>query len=141
MATGTTTYLANPVVTINSVDCTDQSQSAVLTVKYDALESSAFGNTNRFFVSGMGDHEFKVDLLMSYALTETYATLAALVGTQTTVKVQPTSATISATNPSFQLVNCYLESLDVLNASLGELSTISLVFKGGTYTAVTTPPA
>ena len=140
MAVGTTTYLANPVVTINSVDCTDQSHSAVLTVKFDALESSAFGNTNRFFVKGMGDHEFKVDLFQSYAGTETYATLKDLVGTQTTVKIQPTSDAVSATNPLFSLTNCYLESLDVVNASLGELSTISLVFKGGTYAAATTAP-
>lgn len=133
----TSTYLANPVVTINAVDCTDQSHAATLTVKYDALESSAFGNTNRFFVSGMGDHEFKVDLFMSYAASETYATLNALVGTQTTVKVKPTSAAASATNPEMVLTNCYLESLDVVNASLGELSTVSLVFKGGTYSVVT----
>lgn len=140
MAVGTSTYLANPVVTINSVDCTDQAHAATLTVKYDALESSAFGNTNRFFVSGMGDHELKVDLFMSYAATETYATLNALVGTQTTVKLQPTSAAVSVTNPLFSLTNCYLESLDVVNASLGELSQISLVFKGGTYAAATTAP-
>ena len=133
----TSTYLANPVVTINAVDCTAQSHAATLTVKYDALESSAFGNTNRFFVSGMGDHEFKVDLFMSYAASETYATLNALVGTQTTVKVKPTSAAASATNPEMVLTNCYLESLDVVNASLGELSTVSLVFKGGTYSVVT----
>lgn len=140
MATGTTTYLANPIVTINSVLVTDQAHAATMTVKYDALESSAFGNTNRVFTAGMGDHEFKVDLFMSYADTETYATLKDLVGTQTTVKVQPTSAAVSATNPIFQLASCYLESLDVLNASLGELSTISLVFKGGTYSAATSAP-
>lgn len=140
MAVGTSTYLANPVVTINAVDCTDQAHAATLTVKYDALESSAFGNTNRFFVSGMGDHELKIDLYNSYATGETYATLNALVGTQTTVKLQPTSAAVSATNPLFSLTNCYLESLDVVNASLGELSQISLVFKGGTYAAATTAP-
>jgi hypothetical protein len=140
MAAGTTTYLANPVVTINSVDCTDQAKTAVLTVKYGALESSAFGNTNRFYVSGMGDHELKIDLYMSYALTETYATLNALVGTQTTVKLQASAAAVSPTNPLFSLTNCYLESLDVVNATLGELSQISIVFKGGTYAAATSAP-
>ena len=74
---------------------------------------------------------------MSYASTETYATLAALVGTATTVKVKPASGTASATNPEFTLTGTYLEALPVVNASLGELSSITLTFKGGTYTAAT----
>ena len=137
MAAGTTTYLANPTVSVNSVDLTDQAHSATLTVKYDALESTAFGGTSRVFTAGLGDHEFTVDLYMSYASTETYATLAALVGTSTTVKVKPTSAATSATNPEFTLTGTYLEALPVVNASLGELSSITLTFKGGTYTAAT----
>lgn len=77
------TYLSNPVVTINSVDLTDQATSATLTVRYDALESTAFGDTAHKFTAGLGNHELTVDLYMSYAASETYATLAALVGTTT----------------------------------------------------------
>jgi len=54
--------------------------------------------------------------------------------------VQPTSAVDSATNPGFVLTNCYLEELPVLNAQLGTLSTIDIVFRGGTYTEDTTSP-
>ena len=74
----TSTYLSNPNVTINSVDLTDQAHAATLTVKYDALESTAFGGSSRVYTAGLGDHELSVDLYMSYAATETYATLAAL---------------------------------------------------------------
>ena len=133
----TSTYLSNPNVTINSVDLTDQTHSATLTVKYDALESTAFGGTSRVYTAGLGDHELSVDLYMSYAATETYATLAALVGTATTVKVKPASGANSATNPEFTLTGTYLEALPVVNASLGELSSITLTFKGGTYTVAT----
>lgn len=133
----TTTYLSNPTLTINSVDLQDQCQAAQLTVKYDALESTAFGVTSRVFVAGLGDHELTVDLYMSYAATETYATLASLVGTTTTVTLKPTSAATSATNPLFTLAGTYLESLPVIDAKMGELSVISLTFKGGTYSVAT----
>jgi hypothetical protein len=133
----TTTYLSNPSVTINAVDLSDQATSATLTVKFDALESTAFGSGSRVYTAGLGDHELAVELFMSYAATETYATLAALVGTQTNVVVKPTSSAVGATNPSFTLTGTYLEALPVIDATLGELSSISLTFRGGVYTAAT----
>lgn len=133
----TTTYLSNPTLTVNAVDLQDQCHSATLTVKYDALESTAFGTTSRVFTSGLGDHELTVELYMSYAATETYATLASLVGTTTTVSMKPTTGAASATNPTFTLTGTYLEALPVVNAKLGELSTISITFKGGVYSVAT----
>jgi len=133
----TTTYLSNPTLTINSVDLQDQCHSATLTVKYDALESTAFGGTSRVYVAGLGDHELTVELYMSYAASETYSTLASLVGSTTTVTMKPTSGATSATNPSFTLTGTYLEALPVVDAKLGELSSISITFKGGTYSVAT----
>ncbi|CAB4135350.1 hypothetical protein UFOVP290_12 [uncultured Caudovirales phage] len=131
----TSTYLSNPSLTVNAVDLSDQTTSATLTVKYDALESTAFGSTSRVYTAGLGDHELTVELFMSYAATETYATLAALVGTATTVVMKPTSSAVGATNPSFTLTGTYLESLPVIDAALGELSSITLTFRGGVYAA------
>jgi len=135
----TTTYLSNPVVTVNSVDLTDQCSAATLTRTVEALESTAFGGTARVYTGGLENNELTVTLYMSYAASETYATLAALVGTQTNVQVQPTSGAESATNPKFILTGAYLETLPVLNASLGELSTIDITFRGGTYSVDVTP--
>jgi hypothetical protein len=86
----------------------------------------------------MGNHELTLTLYMSYAASETYATLKSLVGTQTTVRVKPVTGNESATNPDFVLTGCYLEALPVMNASLGELSTIDITFTGGAYTEDTT---
>ena len=130
----TTTYLSQPTLTVNAVDLQDQCRSARLTVKYDALESTAFGATSRVFTAGLGDHELTVTLLMSYAASETYATLATLVGTATTVTMKPTSSATSATNPIFTLTGTFLEALPVIDAAYGELSEIDVVFKGGVYT-------
>ena len=135
----TSTYLSNPGVLINTVDLTDQCTSATVTNTAEALESTAFGGTSRVFVSGLFNQEITLDLYMSYSAAETYATLANLVGTVTTVKVSNTVGGLTsatATEPRFELVGTYLEALPVIDASLGELSTISITFKGGVLTTV-----
>ena len=129
----TSTYLSNPVVTINSVDLTDQCSSAVLTRVIEALESTAFGSSSRVYTSGLENNTLTVTLYNSYAVSETYATLKALVGTQITVKVKPTSAATSATNPEHSLTGTYLETLPLVNGQLGALDTIDITFTGGVY--------
>ena len=129
----TSTYLSNPVVTINAVDLTDQCSSAVLTRVIEALESTAFGSSSRVYTSGLENNTLTVTLYNSYAVSETYATLKALVGTQITVKVKPTSAATSATNPEHSLTGTYLETLPLVNGQLGALDTIDITFTGGVY--------
>lgn len=135
----TSTYLSNPVVTVNSVDLSDQCTSATFTRRVDALESTAFGDTDRKYVSGLGNHELTLTLYMSYATSETYATLSGLVGTTTTVRVQPAAPPDSATNPGFILTGTFLAELPVINATMGELSTIDITFQGGVYSVDTAP--
>lgn len=136
----TSTYLSNPALTINAVNLSDQCTSATITSVAQAQNASTFGSLDSFYVSGTTNNTFECELFMSYAATETYATLAALVGTQTTITISPTAAglvTPSATAPKFTLTNTYLESLPLINATLGELSSISLSFQGGTLTTAT----
>ena len=133
----TSTYLSNPTLTVNAVDLSDQTTSATLSVKFDALESTAFGGSSRVYTAGLGDHELAVELFMSYAASETYATLATLVGTATTIVLKPTSAATSATNPAFTLTGTYLEVLPVIDATLGELSSLSFTFKGCVFSTAT----
>ena len=135
----TSTYLSNPVVTVNSIDLSDQATAASFVRRIEALESTAFGDTDRKYTGGLGNHELTVTFYMSYASSETYATLKDLVGTTTTVIVKPTSAADSTTNPGFTLTGAYLEELNVVNASLGELGTVECTWTGGVYSADVTP--
>jgi len=79
-----------------------------------------------------------VTLYQSYAATETEATIYALVGTTTNLVLKPSSAAVSATNPSYTLTGAYLESHTPIAANLGELSTVTLTFRGGTLAKATT---
>jgi hypothetical protein len=134
------TYLSNPVLTINSVDLTDMCSAATLTYLVEALEDTAFGTNARTYTAGLVNNEVTLTMYASFAATETYATLQPLVGTKTTITLKPTSAVDSATNPKFVLTDCYLESLPIINASLGELSTYEITFMGGSLTIDTVNP-
>ena len=134
----TSVYLSNPVVTINSVALTDQCTSATVNYVYEQLETTAFGDTARKFggaaVTSLQNNSIEVELYQSYAASETEATIFGLVGIVTTILVAPASGIATATNPSYTLTGCYLESHTPINASLGELSTITLSFAGGVLT-------
>jgi hypothetical protein len=132
-------YLSNPALLINSVNLTDQATSAVLTFTLEQLETTAFGDSGRLYggagTTSLQNNTFEVTLYQSYAATETEATIYGLVGIQTTIVVSPTAAglvTPSASTPKYTLTNCYLESHTPINATLGELSTVTLTFTGGT---------
>jgi hypothetical protein len=135
-------YLSNPVVTINGVNLTDQCTSATVNYVYEQLETTAFGDSARKYggaaITSLQNNSIEVELYQSYAASETEATIFGLVGIQTTVVIKASDTTVSATNPSYTMTG-YLESHTPINASLGELSTVTLVFAGGNlFKAITT---
>jgi hypothetical protein len=134
----TSVYLSNPNVTINSVDLRDQCTSATLNYVYEQLETTAFGDTARKYgasaVTSLQNNSVEIELYQSYAGSETEATIYGLVGIQTNIVLAPATGAASATNPIYTLTGAYLESHTPINASLGELSTITLTFTGGVLT-------
>jgi len=140
----TSTYLSNPKVEVGAssgsvTDITDQVSSCVVNFNVEALEDTAFGSTARTNTAGLQSNSATLTLYASYASSESYATLSALVGTKCFIRVTPVNAAVSATNPAFELTNTYLGALPVVNATLGELSTYDVEFMGGTYVADVTP--
>ena len=140
-----TTYLATPTFNIgassaSTKDLTDQCKSVVITKAREALDQSSFGDTGRQFVGGLTSITITATLLMEYSTTPgTYVDLTSLVGTRCYVAVRPTSGAISATNPEFQVTGAHLESLDVVNGSVGELSEVEITLTGGTLVEDITP--
>jgi hypothetical protein len=135
----TSTYLSNPDVLFGAVNLSDQCTSVQLNQTLEALESTAFGGTARVYTAGLQNNELTITMYASYASSESYATLSTLVGTQiATITVSPaaptTPGTYTATNPGFILSGGYLETLPVMNASLGTLATMDIVIRGGVLT-------
>ena len=140
----TSTYLSNPKVEVGAssasvTDITDQVSSCVVNFNVEALEDTAFGSTARTNTAGLQSNSATLTLYASYAASESYATLSALVGTKCFIRVTPVDAAVSATNPAFELSSTFLSNLPVVNATLGELSTYDVEFMGGTYVADVTP--
>ena len=137
----TSVYLSQASVTINSVDLQDQCTSATVNYVLEQLETTAFGDSARKYgaatVTSLQNNTIEVELYQSYAASETEATIFGLVGIQTTIVVKPTSAAVSVTNPSYTLTGAYLSAHTPINASLGELSTLTLTFTGGNLVKAT----
>jgi len=136
----TSVYLSNPAIKINSVDLTDQCTAATITYTVEALENTAFGSTARTYTGGLQNNSITVTLYQSYAATETEASIFSLVGSTCSIELSPTAAgltTPSASEPKYSLSAAYLETHTPINASLGELSTIDLVFTGSALTKAT----
>lgn len=140
-----TTYLATPTFNIgassaSTKDLTDQCKSVVVTKARESLDQSSFGDTGRQFVGGLTNITVTATFLMEYSSTPgTYVDLTSLVGTRCYVAVRPTNGAISTTNPEFQISGAYLESLDVVNGSVGELSEVEITLTGGTLVEDVTP--
>jgi hypothetical protein len=140
----TSTYLANSVVEIgatsaSTTDITDQVTAVTVNFVVEALEDTAFGSTARTNTGGLQNNSASITLYASYAASESYAVLSALVGTKCFIRVKPTSAALSATNPGFELTNTFLSALPVVNSNLGELAVYEIELMGGTYVADITP--
>ena len=134
----TTVVLNQATLVVDSVDFSDQVQSISIMEQYEALESTAFGDTARKFVKGLGNHEISATLFIAYGTSEVEEKMNSLVGTNFDVVVTPTtSATPGTDNPEYTLTGCYLESITPVNGGVGELPTIDVVFRGGALTRAT----
>ena len=146
MATSTTTYLTNPTVTIlpatggSVFDATSVTSSAAITVGYDALESTSFGDSGHQFVKGLQQIEVVLSCYASYGASSVEAALTEALGTGTSViTISPAGASESATNPEYTITNTMLASFTPITGSYGELSMIEVTFTGGTFARDITP--
>jgi hypothetical protein len=134
----TTVVLNQANLSIDSVDFSDQCSSVTVTESFEALESTAFGDTARKFVKGLGNHEISCTLMISYGTSEVEEKLNSIVGTAVDVVVTPTtSPTAGTSNPAYTLTGGYLESINPIAGAVGELPTMDVTFRGGALTRAT----
>jgi hypothetical protein len=116
---------ATATLTIGGVDLSDKMTSASLDISYDDVETTAFGDAVRTRIAGLGTAVLNVTFNLDFAASEVDATLNGLVGTATAFVFKPTSASVSATNPSYA-GSALVTSLTPINAEIGALSTASV---------------
>lgn len=119
--------LLSPVITINAVDLTDHIASVTIDENYDEVETTAFGQTARTRVAGLGDHSVSFDFHQDFAASSVEATIDGLIGTVIPVTVKPTNAAVSATNPEYQF-SVLVTSWQPVNGAVGDLATASVTW-------------
>ena len=134
----TTVSLSNPSIVVDAVDFTDQCTQVVVTQTVEALEASAFGDTARKYVAGLGSHEVTATFMLAYDTNEVEEKLNSLTGSVFNVEVYAAASTSpGATNPEYTLTGCYLETITPINGSVGDLPTVDCTFRGGALTRAT----
>lgn len=137
----TTTHLTNPVVTIGATDFSDQTTSASISIGFDSLETTAFGDTGRKFTKGLQACEVTLTMFLAYGSSEVEGVLFNELGDgTTTVVLKATTGNEGTSNPQYTISNAMLASFTPINGGVGELSTVEVTFTGGTFARDVTPP-
>ena len=141
----TSTFLSNATINITqgatTTDMSDQGNACTITVGFDSLESTAFGDTGHRFTQGLQTVDVSIDFFLSYGSTEVEAILASCLGTGTTIlTISPSGTTESATNPEYIITNAMLASFTPINSTVGSLATVTAQFTGGTWVRDITAP-
>jgi hypothetical protein len=122
--------LTDASIVINSVDLSDHIASVSITTSEDVVETTGFSSTSaagRTRVAGLADNSVTLEFHQDFATSAVEQTIYPLIGTTTTVVVKPTSAAVSATNPSYTFT-ALVSEWQPLSGSVGELATASVTW-------------
>jgi hypothetical protein len=136
----TTTFLSNANVSIGGVDVSDQCSACTLTVGYDSLETTAFGDAGHIYTKGLQTVTVTLTMFNSYGAGEIEATLSDIVGDgNTTLVISPSGGAESASNPEYTITNAMMSEFDPISSQVGALSLANVTFTGGTFVRDITP--
>ncbi len=115
--------LRDASVVYNSVDISNKVRSVRVVMNSEDLDATAMGATSRAHVPGLRDDRVELELFQDHAAGSIDATFSALLGNSAgaVLVVKPTSAAVSATNPSFTVTTVVLD-YSALDGEVGNLS-------------------
>lgn len=121
-------YLNNGVqLTVNAIDLSAYVSSITLTRGFDEVEVTAMGDMGHRYVAGLEASTITIDFFNDWATGKVGATLDSLVGTATTVTVQPTAGAVSATNPKYT-ATVLVNNITPVHGAVGDLATQSVTW-------------
>jgi len=126
-------------ITINGTNLSSVLQSVSLDLSADEIETTAFGSGFRSRIAGLKSGSVTLNFFQDFGASSVDAIIAPLftAGSYGTVVITPTSAAVSATNPSYSAV-CLISQYQPFSASVGDIATLSVTFPtSGTVTRAT----
>jgi hypothetical protein len=119
--------LTDAKVTINSVVLSSSISSITIDTKDDIIETTGFGSTAKTRVAGLADNSVTLDFFQDFAAAATEATIYPLLGSTTTVVIQPASTSVSTTNPTYTFT-ALVSEWQPLKGGIGQLATASVTW-------------
>lgn len=121
--------LKDASIVVNSVDLSDHCASVEISMSAEDVVTTAMGATGVTRLPGLRDESFNVTWRSDFASAKVDATLAPLYtgGTSHTVVVKPTSAGVSATNPTYT-GTCYLLEFSPIAGEVGSVADVETTF-------------
>ena len=124
-------------VTINGTNLSSSLTSVDLSLSADEVDTTTFGGEWRTVTGGLKSGSITLNFNQDFGAGSVDAVLFPLFNTAATVVIQPTSATVSATNPSYTAI-ALVNSYQPFASSVGDLATLSITLPtSGTVTRAT----
>ncbi len=119
-------------VTLNSVNLSTRVAQVAIIMEADDVDVSTMGTGVHEHLAGLRSDRFEITFVSDFDVAMVDATLAPLLATATTqptfpVVVKPTSAAVSATNPSYTSSTCILLNYSPLAGEVGSRSETAVV--------------
>lgn len=114
-------------VEINGTNFSTSLASVELPIEVEEQDTTAFGAEFRTRIAGLKTGSITLEFHQDFGAAAIDSVLYPLLGTNATVSVSPTSATVSATNPTFSgefLVTQY----SPFSSTIGDLATLSVTW-------------
>ena len=114
-------------VLINGTNFSTNLNSVELTLSADDLETTAFGGEWRTRIAGLKSGSITLNFMQDFGAASVDATLYPLFGSNATVVIKPTSATVSSTNPAYTAVSL-VTAYSPYSSSVGDIATLSVTW-------------
>lgn len=119
--------LTSPSITIGGVDLTSYISNITLDTKYDIVETTSFGSLAKTRVAGLQDNSITLDFFQDFATSAVEATIYPLLGTATSIVIQPVSGAASTTNPKYT-ISALVSEWQPLKGAVGQLATVTVTW-------------
>ena len=124
-------------VTVNGTNLSSSLTSVDLSLSSDEVDTTTFGGEWRTVTGGLKSGSITLNFNQDFGISSIDSTLWPLLNTAATVVIQPTSATVSSTNPSYTAI-ALVNSYQPFASSVGDLATLSVTWPtSGTVTRAT----
>lgn len=124
-------------ITVDAVDLSDHISSVTIESTFDEVDVTGFGSTYKEILQGLGDGTITLAVFQDFTAASVDATLWPLSQSGETfeVVVKPTSAAVSATNPSYTMTGVLL-SFNPIAGAIGEASTTDVTIRNAAATGI-----